>query len=638
MSFKIEANSVDLYRVNWKTVLESNAYREVAKELANVNASDIHYNSKLKTISYGPHILNLNEMASTDSNIELKDRVSYTDQIDHLAKLIEEKLQLDKIIKPNNEIVIPILEAVRFGDLAKVNTLIQEGVDIDIKDDQGKSPLWEALRLGRHEIFLLLVKGGADLNQKDGYGYTPLIWAIASDQPLIFQELICAKADLNLADGTGFIPLTWALNKLDYLKKLLEAGADVNLPSNDRLTPLKRAFLKENLPAVQMLISNGALVDRALVLKAFSDGNKIMFCELIKGKEREKFSILDDIKRDRPANYRYLVDLIHKTNPELKMRSKEVRYRLNLSHAWSLSGTTRLSPDFSIDLEGAFSSFWYVQMKKNLKSFEKTYPKALIPKVLESTLENAAIKKGFTNNELLRRIKNGLPTFFQSGYQGHSVTILIWKDQFVICNRGESSRLPIEVYHFDPKALNEGVLGRIREKGTKNEYKELVSRDLPKKLHFYHKDLDAKIEEHSQHLSPQAKGNCSFLSPVTGVYAFLMLASIRGEKNGQLLDEVPENYKKILQYEQAVYKTWFVFEQISSLEQMLKLLGTSNFMPDHVLIQRALHEAYFLALDPQTRLGKKLIALTDAYITNLNQVDAIELKTNIEFWKMEAQQ
>ena len=60
--------------------------------------------------------------------------------------------------------------AISKGDLAKVQQLVEIGVDVNKKDERGKTPLMYAILFKQTEIVSYLIRNGADCNAKDVKG------------------------------------------------------------------------------------------------------------------------------------------------------------------------------------------------------------------------------------------------------------------------------------------------------------------------------------------------------------------------------------------------------------------------------------------------------------------------------------
>jgi ankyrin repeat protein len=68
--------------------------------------------------------------------------------------------------------------AVKDGDTAEVQGLIEAGVDVNAMDKNGNTALMCALYIGHTEIVELLISKGADVNAQNDYGYTALKTAL----------------------------------------------------------------------------------------------------------------------------------------------------------------------------------------------------------------------------------------------------------------------------------------------------------------------------------------------------------------------------------------------------------------------------------------------------------------------------
>ncbi len=152
--------------------------------------------------------------------------------------------------------------AAREGQLAAVHSLIYNGADLDIQDEEGSTPALLATLNGHYEIAAALLNAGADVNIQDKRGRTVLF--MATDMHTL---------DANPRPG----PKPYGeFDSLDIIKIALENGADPNLALSDGLpswlaqgsahnallnkgaTPLLRASMSADLEVIDLLLEAGA--------------------------------------------------------------------------------------------------------------------------------------------------------------------------------------------------------------------------------------------------------------------------------------------------------------------------------------------------------------------------------------------
>ena len=136
-----------------------------------------------------------------------------------------------------------IREAARQGNIEAVKQYLADGVDVNAKDDWGKTPLHSTAEMRRKEIAELLIANGADVNAKDSWGITPLHYATANDQKETVELLIAEGAEVNVKDKYDGTPLhsATANDHKEIAKLLIAEGADVNAKNLDGDTPLDYA-------------------------------------------------------------------------------------------------------------------------------------------------------------------------------------------------------------------------------------------------------------------------------------------------------------------------------------------------------------------------------------------------------------
>jgi ankyrin repeat protein len=84
----------------------------------------------------------------------------------------------------------PLHEAAKKGDLDQINRLIEEGVTVDVIDENNNTPLYIAVDQGHKDVAELLILKGANVNAIDNKGRTPLDWATYSRHKDLMELLI----------------------------------------------------------------------------------------------------------------------------------------------------------------------------------------------------------------------------------------------------------------------------------------------------------------------------------------------------------------------------------------------------------------------------------------------------------------
>ena len=158
----------------------------------------------------------------------------------------------------------PLAEAAKVGNARLVGMLLDAGSNVEVPNQEGQTALMLAARAGSLEVAELLVRHGANVNAREKWrGQTALMWAVAARSAALTRFLIDHKADVNaraLANDWpsqmtgeprnqyrptgGLTPLLYAARSgcTDCVQALLDAGADVNRPNPDGVTPLMVAI------------------------------------------------------------------------------------------------------------------------------------------------------------------------------------------------------------------------------------------------------------------------------------------------------------------------------------------------------------------------------------------------------------
>ncbi|MEJ2705466.1 MAG: ankyrin repeat domain-containing protein, partial [Sedimentisphaerales bacterium] len=204
-----------------------------------------HKETILLLIAKGADVNVKNEAGQTPLDLAISNNRS------EMARLLIEK----------GSAVTSINIAVQIGNLEKVKALLEEGTDINAKNDNGQTPLILAIYNKQAEMGKFLIKNGADVNIADKRGFVPLVYALWNTDPNVVKMLLDNGADVNAKDSAlSFSVLHWAIamDSKEATELVLAAGASVNAKSNSEETPLDVAAYGVSPAIGQLLIANGA--------------------------------------------------------------------------------------------------------------------------------------------------------------------------------------------------------------------------------------------------------------------------------------------------------------------------------------------------------------------------------------------
>ena len=118
-----------------------------------------------------------------------------------------------------------------------------------------------------------LARAPSVVNARGPDGSTPLMYAVLYGDADLLRSMLGAGGNPNLRNDTGASALLWAIEDIEKVRLLLDAGADLNAPSNFGRTPLALAGARANAPdLVKLLLARGAKpTPQALAAAARSD-------------------------------------------------------------------------------------------------------------------------------------------------------------------------------------------------------------------------------------------------------------------------------------------------------------------------------------------------------------------------------
>ena len=153
-----------------------------------------------------------------------------------------------------------LIDAVKSGDLARVEQLLSEGVDVETPQGDGATALHWAAHRDNRQLATLLLQAGANVNAVDDHAVTPLALACLNGSISMLELLIEAGADPSLARSSGETPLMTAarVGNVDVVQQLLAAGADPTAVERTRgQTALMWAVAESQSAVAKVLVERG---------------------------------------------------------------------------------------------------------------------------------------------------------------------------------------------------------------------------------------------------------------------------------------------------------------------------------------------------------------------------------------------
>ncbi|KAK7410732.1 hypothetical protein VNO78_01758 [Psophocarpus tetragonolobus] len=108
----------------------------------------------------------------------------------------------------------------REGDMANLLKCIENGVSVNLKDSEGRTPLHWAVDRGHLNVTELLVGRNADVNAQDNDGQTPLHYAVTCEREAIAEYLVKHNADISSKDNDGSSPHDMCESKWPCLQQV----------------------------------------------------------------------------------------------------------------------------------------------------------------------------------------------------------------------------------------------------------------------------------------------------------------------------------------------------------------------------------------------------------------------------------
>ena len=176
----------------------------------------------------------------------------------------------------------PLAEAVKLADARMVKMLLDAGAGVDRADQSGQTALMLAIKTGELPIVEMLIKAGANVNAVEEFHHqTPLMWAVAASKHAAEMTKLLLSKGANVKPRAlytdwpnqlssepraqyrpvgGLTALLYAARNgcSDCVEALIGAGADVNVPTPEGVTPLMISLDNDHNDVATLLLDRGA--------------------------------------------------------------------------------------------------------------------------------------------------------------------------------------------------------------------------------------------------------------------------------------------------------------------------------------------------------------------------------------------
>ena len=210
---------------------------------------------------------------STDNNINKTEELKTTDNNEENNSSINtNETEETEYYSYTDKEIISFIES---GDFQTIKKLIESksldvNYNLDIDEYSKSTPLIQAIKYKQTDIINYLLENNADVNLTLGYS-TPLTEAMYDEE--LVRKLIDLGADVNLpAELTGFTPLMASLHNIAIADLLIEKGADIEARDDDDINALVYASTYNNEEMVKFLLEKGADANTVCEIKNASVG------------------------------------------------------------------------------------------------------------------------------------------------------------------------------------------------------------------------------------------------------------------------------------------------------------------------------------------------------------------------------
>ncbi len=256
-----------------------------------------------------------------------KELLSDDIDINKIQKYIEKGIDINKKDEKGRSILF-ILSAKRKIDAIRI--LLKNNININIEDRYGRTVLDEAALRSDGIMIRFFLDNGFDINRKNSMGRTILQDVALEGDYKIFQILMNNRPDFNIKDSYGKTVLFDAVEgqNINIIKDVVNNVDSLNILDENYQTALFKAVLKDNIEIAKLLIVHGINVNFL-----DKDGQNVLFNTILQGsknipiiellmKKDINMNIVDNNNKNVLDELLYVHDLQKNTSKELDGKYK----------------------------------------------------------------------------------------------------------------------------------------------------------------------------------------------------------------------------------------------------------------------------------------------------------------------------
>ena len=401
----------------------------------------------------------------------------------------------------------------------------------------------------------LITQDVIDCDDQDEHGGTPLHYAAYYRAPNLLKIMIPRMFDIDVKNCHGETALCIAVASgvIDSTILLMNAGANLNVQTNTRGTPLRICFIKHRTEVMKAILSfakaKGIILD---FTKAFLTYSRLS------SEARQQFDAIS-------GDFAKILEL------------------KKAGHVWGIQGSFQVGQlEATFETDDYFSKELFEVQKLFLSQFSAGHPLFRLRQNIETIQATATL----SIKEAAEKIKRGETVIFPTGWEGHATMLVFAKNHVYKCNRGEGSKgsSGIAIYEMTKTDYLEEVLQALRDGADKPENKKLFTQDMDPLLGL--------VPLVCFSMKPQKVGNCSKASNNAAFLAILF---------EEALHICGDPYQAGI-YAKKVYKAYTHQHRISVLSKELE-----NPSPNRTFLEKVHHVLIdplrLINLNAITRIG-----------------------------------